>query len=351
MNKEQMIELLHSRMKSCGYIYHVPMDICDTNSNTLYIGSSTNTYLEEIQNKTLCNKMYTIQPCLKTQNLKHYDYILSNKVAGIYKSFFDMFGTMKHGKLNNNDLKDFFQILVEIFQFSSKELVVIIPKSKENFKNYIINELNIKKVKIVSEKRFTKWKYGVSGLTGTAIVIYSIYNNALVQLLDIVEIYNERSNEFYVECCFAIDNMRIKNREYDMWYDLYEVDVNELNNYEFVFWDSLVVTCELFSEGITLPNWKENYQRSHIFKRYIKYMLACNEKIMNTDEQIYQYIQKFLVKKGVYEKTKYIELANIIKKVRKNMLVSQKCFKKYYSTHLDEEPNELKQKYGIIEIK
>lgn len=213
MNKDQIIELLHSRMKSYGYIYHPPINICDTNSNTLYIGSSTNTYLKKIQNNTLCNKMYTIQPCLRTQNLKYYDYILSNKIIGIYKSFFDMFGTMKHGKLNNSDLKDFFKILVEIFQFSSKELVVVIPKSKENFKNYIINELKIKKIKIVSEKSFIKWKYGVSNLTGTAITIYSLYNNNLIQLLDIVEIYNDEFNEFYVECCFAIDNMRIKNKK------------------------------------------------------------------------------------------------------------------------------------------
>lgn len=80
-------------------------------------------------------------------------------------------------------------------------------------------------------------------------------------------------------------------------------------------------------------------------------MLACNDKIINTDEYIYQYIKKFLIKKGIYEKTKYLELYNIIKKVRKNMLNSQKHFEKYYNKHPNEDVNELKKRYGIIEIK
>jgi hypothetical protein len=350
MKKGQLIELLETILKKYGYSYHAPINICDTNSNTLYVGSSTNTYLTEIENDTFRGENYTIQPCFRTQNLKSYDYLLSHKEKGVYKSFFDMFGTMKYGRLENEDLKDYISILTAVFGFSTEQLIIVLPKEKEDLKDYIINTLNIKKIKIVSNERFTKWKYGISGLIGTGITVYTAYNGAAVQILDIVEIINEKNNNIYVECCFAIDNMRIKNKEYDLMYDIYKLDIDILNYYEFVFWDSLVATCELFSEGIRLPKWTEDYQRSHIFKRYIKYMLLCNKKMKNTDDQLYQYIDTFFKSKNIFDESKQLELQHIIKKVKKNMLDSIKSYKKYCSTLTNEDFDQLKQKYGIIEI-
>lgn len=347
MNK--YLKKLNTMMEKDGFYWHTPINICDTKSNTFFVGSSTNVYLPEIIDNTLKKNLYTIQPCLKAHNLNTYDLLCKDKKT-FYKSYFKMFGTMKPGALEEKDLNVYFSVFNQFSTLNPNELVILLPKEMEHLETYFENKLCINKVMKTTNERFTKWKYGIDYLSGIGLTGYISNNGTVIQLFDIVEIHDIRNNNKYVEFCFSIDNMKFENESFDFIYNIFNIKSEHLNNMEFIFWDSLVAVCEIFTAGIKLPESGRNNQRSHVLKRYIKYLLASKKKLSYSKEQMEDYIHMYLITKSNYDELNKCELLNIIEKVEINSKRCVKDYERYISKNTNVDIEDVKKRFGVIEI-
>lgn len=345
---------IHDVVKQLEFSWQNPIDINNTETNTLFVGSSTNTFLPKLADiSEEGNHYYTIQPCIKTHNLKLYRMAQLNKQFDnlnlYYNSFFQMFGTIKKGCLTENDIEKYFYILNKLYNIEDSGIVIVTSKKFEQFKKILEGNKIVKKLIFPNDDNLTKWSYGLNHLSGSAIIAYTKRDETLLTLFDIVEIIDKKTNTNYVEFCFGIDNI---DEDMNSFYYNFGVEVKTISYVEFIFYDSLIIVCELFLMGIGLPIWSYDYQKSHVFKRYIKYLIASKSKLKYSDEVMYRYIETYLEKNFTKIDIEKVRLYEIIKQVEKNMKVSEIRFKKYSTEKKLTEKNLAKIEYdfGVIRI-
>lgn len=352
MNKKELKSKIKSSMEERGYLWKEPLNLYEDNINTLFTSSSTNVYLPMINNNSFSGSYVTIQPCLRTYYLKEYEYFQNNRKPMPYKSFFEIAGTMEEGRLSEEIIKAVFSLFINQFNFKPSGFYVVLPVEFQNYKDMIQNEIGIKNVNVMSKERFTKWHYGVDFLKGTGITAYIAHDGAVIQILDIIQILDTRFDKYYVESCFSLENLQVKDKDIDVIKQVFNKSIDSHKIYEMIFYDSLIAVCEIYTSGIKLPKWQEDYQRSHIFKRFIKYLLVYGNYLGYSFNEIYDMVVLYIQNQYGCKDIVYFEkLRNILARVTNNIEINTKHFLKYLKKNDGKYSRvECKKKFGVLDL-
>lgn len=352
MNEEKIISEIKSKISEYGYEWRNPIGLYESESSTLFTSSSTNLFLPMIKKNCFSGSYVTIQPCLRTRTLKMYENLLYKNKINIFKSYFEILGTMEEGKLNKRTIKMVFSLFIDILNFKPSEFYIVIPKELEIFRGFIENEFGIYNIRIESNKGYTEWKYGFDFLKGVGISAYVIYNKNIIQIWDIIQINDIRFNKYYVEFCFSLENLKIKNENLNIINYIFNDNIEDISIEKIIFYDALIASCELYKAGIGLPKWKMNYQRSHIFKRFIKYLLVYGYYLGFSIDKINSMMILYLKNKYINEEKKdYEDIKMILNTVNTNIKKNTKKFMKYVKSMDGKyDRKECLEKFGILQF-
>lgn len=157
MKEKACFQKIHKEMITNGFLWSPSINNCSCKTNTLFVGSSTNVFLPVIDGSDEEQDcLYTIQPCIKTHNLKSYKSLHSRKKKLFYKSYFQMLGTIKRGYLLKEDIKKYLLILKNLYGILEEELLLVIPEEFIHYKEFLESHISVKKIIIPKDKEFTK---------------------------------------------------------------------------------------------------------------------------------------------------------------------------------------------------
>lgn len=344
---EKDVNFLLNKLEQYGYSYVEKKNILNAESNSVFIGSSTNVFLEDICTNEFHNKSYTIQPCLKCHNLKYYDKYYKMNELFFYKSFFEMIGLIESGRLDKGKIKLYCDLIIDSFGIDKNNVLVLLPKKFEIFEEYIELEIGITKVRIEEREELITWNYGVPYLKGIGITFYTVYEKRPIQIFDIVEIEDERFSKVYVEAGFAIDNFRINNITFDRINTAFNKSVKEMNITEEIYYDSLIAITEMYC-SIEKRKYSENQRQKYYRERYSKYLLVCGRKIGKSIDEIVKEIDVYLrySDETVNQKRIYADLAYI----NNNLERSMKAYRKYCIQTASFDIEYAKATFGVLEL-
>lgn len=341
------VNYLLNRLKQNGYSYIEDKNILNAESNSVFIGSCTNVFLEGIYSNEFYKKSYTVQPCLKCHNLKNYDrYYTSNKLF-FYKSFFEMIGVIECGRLDKEKIKLYCDLVIDCFGINKNNVLVVLPEKFRIFEEYIKKDLGIIKVKIENRDELTTWRYGLPFLKGIGITFYTVYEKQPIQFFDIVEIEDERFSKVYVEAGFAIDNFRIYDKTFDRIELIFNKQVNDMNITEEIYYDSLVAIAEIYC-SIEKKCFQENQRQKYYRERFSKYLLACGSKLGKSVDEIVEQINIYL--KYSNESANINTISKDFGNINVNIENSIKAFNKYINHTVNIDIEYAKATFGVLEI-
>lgn len=344
---ENSIKALLNKLENYGYSYVEKKNILNAESNTVFIGSSTNVFLDNICSNELYKKSYTVQPCLKCYCLNNYDKYYKRNELFFYKSFFEMIGIIESGRLDKEKIKLYSDFIVDSIGINKNNILVVLPKKFEILEEYIKLELGIKKIKIETREELTTWRYGLPYLKGIGITFYTVYEKRPIQIFDFVEIEDRRSLKVYSEAGFAIDNFRIYNRVFDRFEVVFHKPIEEMNIVEEIYYDSLVAVAEMYC-SIEKKKSPENKRQKYYRERYSKYLLVCGSYAKKSVDEIVEEIDIYLRHSNEFVDIKRI--CTDLVHIHTNIKNSIKVYNRYCNHTTNYDIEYAKATFGVLEL-
>ncbi|MBU1088533.1 hypothetical protein KKC08_03150 [Patescibacteria group bacterium] len=248
-----------------GYQEFPPGPIVARKDDTiLFTGATITPFMPMLETRVVNPGFFTIQPCLRTQNLENcYD----GKTIPEYMSYFWMCGTLASPVRGDEVTKEALSLLTNKYAIPLERIIV-----KASARDRDLTEQVCDQIWIETDSQpalYYNWRYGRADLVGRGVT-FAIRQEKSGVFRDIGNVVAVEKNGKIVAYEFGFGIETLLSRVFDLTKPVEAAKISQLipfrPGHQEKLVDFLVATTVLFQQGIEPGKGKERY----ILKKYIK---------------------------------------------------------------------------------
>ncbi|MBY0009768.1 hypothetical protein [Paenibacillus typhae] len=310
------MEYIQDRIVSfltANHFRSIPLvNLITKDQHLFFTNSATCAYMSYIKNGSCVHeKLYCIQPSLRNHNLKLYSEYSKNNQQLSHFSFFHQLGLLETGRLGSDSILLVIQLLVEVLELRSEEVIIILPADYAQFSSLFTENFSARNIKVTTNKHMTTWNYGDASLLGQSIVFCTIdpSSKRLINICDLVEIHNQSADFSVWEFCISIEFIEKILNQY--------TSILQISNYRYLFdqplaWNNTyTLPLEIFGDAFhaylqimkhyhnfRLTGSLNNSQLS-VLRKYFKYFWVYSRQCGMHEEELYTFVEHYIEDKAV----------------------------------------------------